>query len=285
MKSYFFCIILLVFSSACTGSESDNKESKQDHDVTELIDEEAIKRYLDEIDPKTRVSREIDSLTLITCLKSASAEGANKQKATNIETPLYSSEMNKQIYTKILAIFPQPEVESIKESYKKNIEIVGSFLATADIQRVIDIEIVNRLTDNIVDRCVTGKTGLDETYKSKIKQIQDTETAVFAAIHYPSAQTMSNKLDEVFYSLEFVNDRQKKRYNKSVKDFQKKQVDKSKGNVENYLNLIAYKAYLIDKTILEKEINELNILCKIFGERIDTKFVLSEFEKAAMPKP
>lgn len=225
-----------------------------------------------------------------------SAEGAEALKAMNVETPLYSNEINKQVYDKTLSICPKDQVESVKEALKKSFEVAGTFLGTADAQRVVDMNLIGNFKNIALDKFDSGMhiTILEQVNKKStalMNQIRQTEAEEFAKNGFPSAQDMSKRLDDTFNNLEFVTDKQKRIYNKSILAFQKGQSVSQKSNVQKMSDLIAYKAFLIDKAIIEHYIEYY----MVFQEgptramsnmsKKDYKEMVAEFEKAAAPTP
>ena len=102
---------------------------------------------------------------------------------------------------------------------------------------------------------------------------------------------MSKRLDNTFNNLEFVTDKQKRIYNKSIQAFQKGQSVSQKSNVQKMSDLIAYKAFLIDKAIIEHFIDATMWMQEgpTAGmsnmSKKDYKAMIAEFEKAAAPTP
>lgn len=235
-------------------------------------------------------------LTLGVLTIAACSSGNSNMVGEEIETPLYSNEINKQVYDKTLSICPKDQVESVKEALRKSFEVAGTFLGTADAQRVVDMNLIGNFKNNALDKFGSGVHNrilslANEETTALINKIRQAEAEEFAKSGFPSAQDMSKKLDNTFNNLEFVTDKQKRIYSKSIKAFQKGQSVSQKSNVQKISDLIAYKTFLIDKAIIEHFIDsnmawqEGPTAAMSNMSKKDYKEMIAEFEETAKPIP
>lgn len=221
-----------------------------------------------------------------------SAEGAEALKAMNVETPLYSNEINKQIYDKTISKYSTKE-DKLEVAYNliDLFDVAGTFLGTAEAQRTYDENLINDLTYSLEDK-VDNKpaaSALDYLRLQMFNYFKASRSVEFAEFEKNgpfSAQKMSLTLDNTLENLDFLSKRQKKLYHKSVDNFKKMQNNTTQGNVKALSDLISYKVFLMDKIALETLIEDSKVLDS--EEKIskdDYKALVAEFEKAAAPTP
>lgn len=235
-------------------------------------------------------------LTLGVLTIAACSSGNSNMVGEEIETPLYSNEMNNQVYERILSFYSPEQMEEAKEALFGLFKITGTFLGTAEVQRKIDMSLMGNFKNNALDKFGGGFHSrvleqADEQSTALINKIRQTEAEEFARNGFPSAQVMSKRLDDTFNNLEFVTDKQKRIYNKSILAFQKGQSVSQKSNVQKMSDLIAYKTFLIDKAIIEHFIDS-NMWWQEGPTRgmsnmskKDYKAMIAEFEETAKPIP
>ena len=213
-----------------------------------------------------------------------------------IETPLYSNEMNNQVYERTLSICSPEQMEKAKEVLFGTFNITGTFLGTAEAQRMIDMSLMGNFKNNALDKFgggmhITILEQVNEKSTALMNKIRQNEAEEFAKNGFPSVQVMSKRLDDTFNNLEFVTDKQKRIYNKSILAFQKGQSVSQKSNVQKMSDLIAYKAFLIDKAIIEHFIDSYMVwqegptAALSNMSKKNYKEMIAEFEETAKPIP
>jgi len=282
MKSYFFCIILLVFSSACTGSESDNKESKQDHDVTELIDEETVEIASQDVEiaPSDPLFSKEPNIKLV------------KKICDYAIDPYYNPPLGKLDTTKVIAE-QMANINGLHDAY-------GTFAGVVEMQRSYNYHVfIKKLEDCIANKLLDKhqkKLGMniysfpskDKDHKSFFQLndwINDSYYATSREVeqeYYDNGQKdarfVSELMDSHFASIDFLSKEEKEDYKKSLIKFRSKQQDKF--SVQGYSDYIAFQVFTMDRIMYWHSVKIMG-LDKLRG----FKKAFAEFEKAAMPKP
>ena len=208
-----------------------------------------------------------------------SKAGAKTLKNNLVENSLYSDGIYNELYEGVLFFTRgyKPEViETIEKTMQNYYDKHGTFLGSFETQTFFD-NIAILYIQKILESSTPAIKDLESKYvENRLEARKSVQS--FSEVK-PSAQEVLKRLDEFYYSLEFVTDKEKNQYEKNLKNFKK---ENNTGNIVNdYSSLIAYKTHLIDKAILANTIDGLNASPKLSGEKIDKERVLSSFSNYA----
>lgn len=228
-------------------------------------------------------------------------------KANALQTPTYSNEHNKKLDNRYIKAFSEPEdIEAAKNDLTEVYENMGTFWASAEIQRSMDYEYLKLALSKFSSAFNNQKyvvsafeelankenevllTWYNDVYHNSARIYED-NLASDAGV--PSFEKVSKSCDDFIKTLSFLSKDEIQSYNEEVSSFKVKQ--KNPDSIQAKSDLIAFKVYTTDMIVLYNKLSELRKIT--YGSMYDSnpendkynvlKYFDKYLKKNAQPTP